>query len=40
MERAVVTPLSQDFVSAKLQNTQMSLKSWTAVLNPRHWRIP
>jgi len=39
-ERAGVTPLSQCFVSAKLQNTQMSPKPWTAVLSPRHWRIP
>jgi len=39
-ERVGVTPLNQGFVSAKLQNTQMSLKLSTAVLNPRHWRIP
>lgn len=39
-EGAGVTPLNQGFVSTKLQNTQMSLEPWAAVLNPRHWRIP
>lgn len=39
-EGAGLTPLNQGFVNTKLQNTQMSLKPWTAVLNLRHWRIP